>query len=334
MKKTILLVGGAGYIGPVIAQNLLACGYNVTCLDLFIYKNNNCVTHLLNDDNFKFIYGDFRNQEVLRGALKGVSDVVILGGLVGDPITKKYQHQSSSINDDGILACIDSLDGHGLNKVVFVSTCSNYGLIAEDQLADELFPLNPLSLYAKSKVAAELLIMSKKGVVDYSPVIFRFATAFGLAPRMRFDLTVNEFARELALGRELLVFDAHTWRPYCHVKDFARLINLALEAPVSDVGFEIFNAGGAMNNFTKQGILDKILKQLPDAKIRYQENSADPRNYRVKFDKVKSVLGFEPMYSVEYGVNEIITAIKEHIFDLVDDNTNFYGNYEIDCAIK
>ena len=109
---------------------------------------------------------------------------------------------------------------------------------------------------------------------------------------------------------------------------------MALEAPVSDVGFEIFNAGGAMNNFTKQGILDKILKQLPDAKIRYQENSADPRNYRVKFDKVKSVLGFEPMYSVEYGVNEIITAIKEHIFDLVDDNTNFYGNYEIDCAIK
>ena len=146
---------------------------------------------------------------------------------------------------------------------------------------------------------------------------------------MRFDLTVNEFTREMALGRDLLIFDADTWRPYCHVKDFARLIQKVLEAPVEKVGFEVFNAGGEVNNFTKQGIVDLIKKFTPDARIRYQDHGSDPRNYRVDFSKVRKVLDFQPEYSVEDGVIELLNAINGHVFDRADLMKNYHGNFEV-----
>ncbi len=333
MNKSVLIVGGAGYIGLVLTDHLLAAGYKVTCLDILIYQNNTCVITYLGNPNYRFIYGDLRDQNALNQALQGVTDVILLAGLVGDPITKKYPETARAINDEGVLRCIDFLNGKGLDRVVFVSTCSNYGLIKSNELADEAYPLNPLSLYSKSKVAAEQHLLANQGRVDYTPTILRFATAFGLAPRMRFDLTVNEFTRELALGRELLVFDAHTWRPYCHVKDFARLIQQVIEAPHGKIAFEVFNAGGEVNNLTKQGIVDTILVLLPDAKVRYQEHGSDPRNYRVNFQKVRETLGFEPEYTVEYGVKELLSAIHEHVFDRADLMRNFHGNYEIEHTL-
>ena len=328
-NKHVLVVGGAGYIGPVVINHLLNAGFRVRCLDLLLYQNGITVTPFIGNPNFTFMYGDICDIDVMESALDEVSDVVLLAGLVGDPITKKYPDQSCAINDDGIQRCIKLMNGRGLKQVIFVSTCSNYGLIANDALADEKFPLAPLSLYAKSKVAAELALVNSKGLVDYTPTILRFATAFGLAPRMRFDLTVNEFTRELALGRELLVFDAHTWRPYCHVRDFGRLIQTVLEAPLEQVAFEVFNAGGEKNNLTKQGVVETITGLLPNAKVRYQEHGSDPRNYRVDFSKVRAVLGFVPKYSVQYGVTELLNAIKNHIYDHSDGARNFHGNYEI-----
>lgn len=333
MGKSILIVGGAGYIGPVLTDHLLAAGYKVTCLDLLLYQNNTCVIPYLGNPNYRFVYGDLRDEIALDRALQGATDVILLAGLVGDPITKKYPEAASEINDEGILKCINFLNGKGLDRVVFISTCSNYGLIKSDELADEEYPLSPLSLYAKSKVAAEKYLLTNKEKVDYTPTILRFATAFGLAPRMRFDLTVNEFTRELALGRDLLVFDAHTWRPYCHVRDFGRLIQRVIEAPRAKIAFEVFNAGGDVNNFTKQGIIDTILKILPDVKVRYQEHGSDPRNYRVNFGKVRKVLGFEPEYTVQFGVRELLNAIREHIFDRADLMRNFHGNYEIEYPL-
>ena len=166
-----------------------------------------------------------------------------------------------------------------------------------------------------------------------NPVTLRFATAFGLSPRMRFDLTLSEFTRELASGKELLVYDAHTWRPYCHVQDFARLIQIVIEAPKEKVAFEVFNAGGDVNNATKQMIVDAVLEKVPGGKVLYQEHGNDPRNYRVSFDKVKSHLGFEPKYTIQDGVNELSDAIQSHVFDQVDDNLNLFGNYEITYSI-
>jgi nucleoside-diphosphate-sugar epimerase len=329
MTKSVLIVGGAGYIGPIVTDSLLSAGYKVTCLDLLIYENNLCAAQYLSNPNYRFIYGDLRNVQTLNRALEGITDVVLLAGLVGDPITKKYPDIAHDINDLGILNCLGSLNERGLDRVIFVSTCSNYGLIGSDELADESYPLTPLSLYSKSKVAAEQYLLSCKGHVDYTPTILRFATAFGLAPRMRFDLTVNEFTRALSMGQELLVFDANTWRPYCHVRDFARLVKLVLESPRDKVSFEVFNAGGDINNFTKQGIVDTILSFIPSAKVRYQENGSDPRNYRVDFSKVRNILGFEPSYTVHFGVNELLDAITEHVFDRVELMHNFHGNYEI-----
>ena len=230
MKK-ILIIGGAGYIGTVLSDHFLNHGYNVRSLDYFIYQNNHCVLPYLGRTGYEHVFGDLCSEKDMELALDGINEVILLAGLVGDPITKKYSEESTRINEVGIRNVIDQVKGKSVERLVFVSTCSNYGLIEDDQLADENFELKPLSLYAKAKVASERYLLSLEGNIDYSPIILRFATAFGLSPRMRFDLTVSEFTRDLALGKELLVFDAHTWRPYCHVRDFARLIQRVLEVP-------------------------------------------------------------------------------------------------------
>jgi nucleoside-diphosphate-sugar epimerase len=255
--------------------------------------------------------------------------VVILAGLVGDPITKKYPEASEKVNDVGIKSCIDFFDDKAIDNLIFISTCSNYGLIKEDELADEDFELNPLSLYAKAKVGAEKYLLSKKGKVNYTATVLRFATAFGLSPRMRFDLSVSEFVRDLFFGEELLVFDEHTWRPYCHVRDFSRLIDLVLQANSDKIDFEVFNAGGNVNNNTKKMIVDTILEFLPEAKVKYTENGSDPRNYKVSFEKVKSRLGFEPEFTVQKGVEELINALGMGVFGDSLKNKSRYGNYEI-----
>ena len=202
-------------------------------------------------------------------------------------------------------------------------------MIKENEIADEDYELKPLSLYAKSKVSTEQFIMGLKGKVDYIPTILRFATAFGLSPRMRFDLTVNQFTRDLALGRELLVYDANTWRPYCHVRDFSRLIDLVFQASKEKVAFQVFNAGGEENNYTKKGIVDTIQKQIPKSIVKYKKQGEDPRNYKVNFNKVKKILGFEPKYTVLDGIKEIMEALKNHTFDHVDSQKNLFGNHEI-----
>jgi len=333
MKK-ILIIGGAGYIGTVLTDHLLNAGNQVRSLGLFLYKNNHCVLPYLGGEGYESMYGDLCDPEVMLRALDEITDVVLLAGLVGDPITKKYPEASHNINEIGIKNCIDQLNGLGLDHLVFVSTCSNYGLIEGDQLADENFELKPLSLYAKSKVATEQYILGLNGNVDYTPTVLRFATAFGLSTRMRFDLTVSEFTRELALGRELLVYDANTWRPYCHVRDFGRLIDLVFKAPAEKIAFEVFNAGGEVNNYTKQGIVDAILEQLPNAQVKYKEHGVDTRNYRVDFSKVRKNLNFEPRYTVPDGIKEVLGAFENHSFDHVDEQRNLYGNYELQYPAK
>lgn len=328
--KNIFLIGGAGYVGSVITDYLLKNNFKVTCFDNFIYKNQRTVLPFTLNENYRFIYGDLCNSKQIEQSLVGIDSVVLLAGLVGDPITKKYPEQSSRINDIGIHNIFKTLNGKGLEKVIFISTCSNYGLIKNDELADENFELSPLSLYAKAKVSAEKELLSKENSFDYSPVVLRFATAFGLSPRMRFDLTVSEFTKDLILRKELLVYDAHTWRPYCHVKDFARLIEIVLNSPKEMVHKEVFNAGGEINNFTKQGILDIILKYIPNSKVTFKEHGSDPRNYKVNFSKVKKVLGFEPKYNVEDGVSELIDAFESKLFQNLDQDINFHGNYNID----
>lgn len=327
--KNVLLIGGAGYVGTVVTNHFLKLNYKVTTLDSFTYENQFAVTPFIGDPNYKIIYGEMGNEKILDLASEGITDVIILAGLVGDPITKKYPEASGEINEDSVRKCMDYFGNKKIQKLIFISTCSNYGLIKDDELADEKFELNPLSLYAKAKVANEKYLMAKKNEANYTGVVLRFATAFGLSPRMRFDLSVSEFVRDMYFGKELEVYDEHTWRPYCHVRDFARLLTMVLEADKEKVNFEIFNAGGEVNNNTKKMIVDTIMTYLPEAKIKYSANGNDPRNYRVSFDKVKNTLGFEPEYSVKMGVKELIDALEIGLYADCFSAREKYGNYQI-----
>lgn len=329
MEKSVLLIGGAGYIGPVITEDLLKSKAKVTCLDLLLYENKKSIEKFLTDENYRFIHGDLSDLSLIDPILKSITDVVILAGLVGDPITKKYPKESKLINEVKIMGLIDHLNNQGLNKVIFVSTCSNYGLIPGNTLADENYPLNPLSLYAKSKVAVEEYILNSRTQKDYCPIVLRFATAFGLAPRMRFDLTVNEFVLELATSGHIDVYDPDTWRPYCHVKDFARLINLVLSAPNNVVSHQIFNSGDEKNTCTKRDLIKMIQVYIPNIEVNYISSGGDPRNYQVNFSKVRESLGFIAENSIENGIAEILGELKNKNFTIHDKTSNFHGNYKI-----
>ena len=327
--KNILLIGGAGYVGSVITSEFLKKGYKVTVLDNFVYDNQFTVSPYIGDSNYKIVNGDMGDSKFLDIVSQDISDVIILSGLVGDPITKTYPLESEQINDISVKKCIDYFNGKGIAKLIFISTCSNYGLIKDDELADENFELTPLSLYAKAKVSNEKYLISKKNIVDYTGVILRFATAFGLSPRMRFDLSISEFVKEMYDGKELVVYDEYTWRPYCHVRDFARLLDIVIGSEKEKVNFEVFNAGGDINNSTKKMLIDEIISHLPNAKVTYSAKGNDPRNYKVSFKKVKEILGFQPKYSVKDGVKELIEALDLGLYSDSKENKNKYGNYNI-----
>ena len=193
-----------------------------------------------------------------------------------------------------------------------------------DKTANENSPLKPLSSYSEHKVEIEKYIMDLKNKVSFSPIILRFATAFGLSHRMRFDLTVNHFTKDIFNKGLLEVYDSDTWRPYCHVKDFARLILIALNSKKYETDFQIFNAGSNKNNFTKRDIISAIVKILPFENIKYVKGGADRRNYKVNFDKVNRVLKFKTEYSLNYAIKEILNFLKKN-----QDEKNSFGNYKI-----
>jgi len=325
--RKVLLLGGGGYVGTVVAGHLLDTGYSVRCLDPFVYGHEHAIGHLLNCSAFEYQNGDMGDTSALDRALDGVTDVAILGGLVGDPITKSFPGPSAAINEDSITSVVSHLAGRDhLRRVIFVYTCSNYGLVPDDALANETTQLSPLSLYAKAKVEMEKLVLSQKGKTAFEATVLRFATAFGLSPRMRFDLTVSQFAREMALGRDLVVFDPDTWRPYCHVCDFARLIRRVIEAPSHRIDYQVFNAGGDVNNSTKRSLVETIRKYVPDATITIQQHGSDPRNYRVDFSKLVNQLYFVPQWSIDDGVRQVVNAVREGLYAGPDEN---FGNFSL-----
>ena len=332
--RHVLLIGGAGYIGSVMTVHFLKKGYKVTVMDNFIYNHQFSVLPYMGDPDYTFMYGDIANTEDLKKIPGDVDDVILLAGLVGDPVTKKYPSESKLINDRGVKQCMDYFNGKGIGKLVFISTCSNYGLIDEKEVADEDYPLNPLSLYAEDKVDNEMYLLSNKGNVDYTGVVLRFGTAFGLSPRMRFDLSISDFTRNIFMGEELLVYDPDTWRPYCHIRDFSRLLETVLEADDELVHFEVFNAGGNENSYTKRMIVEEILRILPEGKVSYNDHGSDPRNYRVSFSKVKNRLGFEPEYMIRDGIMELVEAMKTGLFGDAKTSDKEYGNYEINYINK
>jgi len=309
--KSILVTGGAGYIGSVLARLLLENGYRVRVLDSLMFGGEP-ILDLLNHPNFEFIKGDVRNEEDVTKALQNVYAVAHLAAIVGDPACAQQPDLARSTNLEGSKNLYRLANKYGVERFVFASTCSNYGKMDDpNSYVTETSKLAPVSLYAESKVATEQFLLEQPKSNVCLPTCLRFSTVYGLSLRPRFDLTVNEFAKEMALGRELVVFGEQFWRPYCHVVDLARSVIAVIEAPAKKVAFEVFNVGDTKENYQKQMIVNEVTKQLPGAKVKYVSKNEDPRDYRVGFEKIKERIGFNITKTVPEGIAQIIKAVKE-----------------------
>tara|TARA_B100000035_G_C21034038_1_gene569922 strand:- start:812 stop:1804 length:993 start_codon:yes stop_codon:yes gene_type:complete len=323
-KSEIIIFGGAGYIGSTVTDFFLRKNFSVKCVDNLIYNQKKPSKK----KNFLFYKLDISKTNQIKKLLNEKSIVILLAGLVGDPITKKYPKLSKKINENYTTKLIDQCFKKKVDHLVFVSTCSNYGITKNNKMVDENSQLNPLSLYAKSKIRIEKYLQKRSKKNNTKTTILRFATAFGVSKRMRFDLTVNQFVREIFLQNKLEVYDTGTWRPYCHVNDFAGAIFKAIKKKGKKL-VNIYNVGSNKNNFTKENIIKKIQKYIKLNNVSFVEKSLDYRNYRVNFNKMKKDLNFVPKYSLDYGIREIIKLMKKNLFLDLAKSKDRFGNYFI-----
>ncbi len=304
----ILITGGAGYLGSVLATQLLAEGHAVRVLDCLMYGRDS-LAGLNGNSSFELIAGDLRERDVTSRALQGMDAVVHLAAIVGDPACARNPELARAVNLDAAMQLIELAEHSGIQRFIFASTCSNYGCIPEQSAAvNEDFELKPVSLYAETKVALERRLLAKQSH-SFIPTVLRFATLYGLSPRMRFDLTVNEFTHSLFLERRLVVYGKQFWRPYVHVSDAARAISKVLEAPADAVRERVFNVGDTNENYRKSDLVRIIQKRVGQAEIQYVQQTEDPRDYRVSCARIQDELGFHVTKRVADGVNEIIEAL-------------------------
>jgi nucleoside-diphosphate-sugar epimerase len=320
MKGKVLVTGGAGYIGSVLVRHLLQEGYHVRALDNLMYTGKSllgCLGH----PAFEFLYGDISNAALIEKVFDGMDQVVHLAAIVGDPASNKDIGLTRRVNQEASIKLIDKAVEQGISKFIFASTCSNYGVSDPESYATEEFPLKPLSPYAESKVAVEQYLAASDRSLNYT--ILRFATAYGVSPRMRFDLTINDFTMQMATKGYLMVYGKEFWRPYVHIMDIAPAVQLVLEKPGKSYR-EVFNVGANHENYRKMDIVDIIARYVPNVKVEFQGIGSDRRDYRVSFDKVKRVLGFSPMRTIENGIKEVLQVIQGRIITDFD-NREYYN---------
>jgi nucleoside-diphosphate-sugar epimerase len=304
------VTGGAGYVGSVVVDELLAQGHSVRVLDALLHGSVPSLAQVLDHEHFEFVRGDVRDAAVRRRAVKDVYAVLHLAAIVGDPACARQPELAREVNFEATRALLDDAERAGVERFVFASTCSNYGKVADSSvLATEESELRPISLYAETKVAAELDVLARAGN-GLSTCCLRFATVYGVSPRMRFDLTVNEFTREVALGADLVVYGEQFWRPYVHVRDAARAACLALHAPLEAIRGEVFNVGATVENYRKLDIVELLKKRVSTANVQYVHKDEDPRDYRVSFEKVRQQLEFETERSVGDGIDEVMGLLR------------------------
>ena len=312
----VLVTGGAGYVGSGLLRELLSEGYYVTCVDKLMFGGDSLLD-IWHNVNFTFIKCDVNDWNAFSTIFKDHSfDAVIhLAAIVGDPACKLQSDLANKTNWSSSKWLVDKCVEVGVSKFIFASTCSNYGKMENpESYVNEDSKLAPVSLYAELKVKFERYILSEMTKSDdFSPTSLRFSTVYGLSPRMRFDLTVNEFTKDLAVGRELVIFGEQFWRPYCHVKDFSNAFITVLKSPIEKVAYNVFNVGDTSENYTKQMLIDEIKKVIPGSRIKYVDKNEDPRDYRVNSDKIKRELGFKITMRVSDGIKEIKQIIQEGI---------------------
>jgi nucleoside-diphosphate-sugar epimerase len=309
-RELVLVTGGAGYIGSWLLRRLLEEGRRVRVLDNAVYGLEP-IQDILNHPRLEFVQGDSRNIQDVVKAMRGASSVVHLAAIVGDRACEVDRKTTIEINYAATRMLVEIAKGHGVERFLFASSCSVYGI--SDGFVDENSSVEPVSLYGETKVASEQALLDAASA-NFHPVIMRFATVFGLSNRPRFDLVVNLLSAKARQHGVITICNGQQWRPFIHVKDLAEAIILLLDAPLRAVSREVFNIGDNRLNYTLADVAAVIQRVFPNTTVEDTENS-DRRNYRVKFDKIENRVGFRCRYNLEDGVRQIKAAFDSNQID-------------------
>jgi nucleoside-diphosphate-sugar epimerase len=304
--QRVLVIGGAGYIGSALIPKLLADGYMVRIFDRMIYGEG-AITEFTDHPRVEVVRADFRQVDAVVKAMQDVDSVVHLGAIVGDPACALNEQVTIDINLMATRMVAEVAKGLGIERFIFASTCSVYG--ASDELLDEHSQLNPVSLYAKTKIACEQVLL-KMADPTFHPVILRFSTIYGLSGRTRFDLVINLLTAKALFDGEITVSGGEQWRPFLHVDDAALSVVHALHAPINLASAQVFNIGDNKENYTIGGSAELIREVVPTAVIKNLPFDGDRRNYKVRFDKAARDLRFHPAWNLRQGVEQVAEAIR------------------------
>jgi nucleoside-diphosphate-sugar epimerase len=298
----ILVTGGAGYLGSVIVDKLLNSGYEVVVLDKLLF-NQTSLLQYTSSPNFRFIYGDVRN-ELLLEKLCNESDVIIpLAAIVGFPACAADPKLAKEINFQQIVNIVKFTKGK--KKILYPNTNSGYGVVKGESVCTELSPLNPISVYGQTKCEAENFLLASTNAI-----IFRLATVFGVSPRMRTDLLVNDFTYKAITDKYIVVFEKSFKRNFIHIEDVANAFLFMLEN-YDEYRGEVFNIGLSDANLSKQELLEKIQTHVKDFAVVYDDYYEDPdkRNYIVSNEKIEAT-GWKPEWDLDMGIKQLIQGYQ------------------------
>lgn len=320
--KTILVIGGAGFIGSVLARKLLAKGYKIKVLDNFTYGDEG-IKDIRDEPNIEIIEGDIRNIQTVVNAVKGADAVAHLAAIVGDPACDLNAEETVEINYLASKMIAEVCKHHQVNRLVFISTCSVYG--ASNGILNEESELNPVSLYAETKIRSEQGILSLADE-NFSPCTLRLATVYGTSPRMRFDLVVNTLTARAIQNGKFAIFGGDQWRPNVHVQDVADAIITCFEAPIEKVKGEVYNIGSNEQNYQIYQLGEIVQKLIPGTTVETLTEDVDERDYNVSFDKAYNELG----YTVKKTIEDAVLEIKELFGNgyVTDFSEHKYSNYQ------
>ena len=324
MKKRVLVTGGGGYIGSTLSRHLLLNGFEVRVLDN-LSMGGDGVMCFLGYPTYQFIKGDIRDKYVVEEAMRDIDHVVHLAAIVGEPAARKFHEDAKSINNTGTEIVFESALRHNIERFVFFSTCSSYGVQDTSIMATETTELNPVSLYAETKIKMENYI--KDNISEkMSYIIMRPSTVHGPSPRMRFDLIVNHLSKDAVITNKLDVFGGSLWRPLMWVGEAGRAVEKALSSKKELVHNQIFNLGNTENNVRKKEIAEIIKDRfINNLEINYADEDPDLRSYRVDFSKIEKTLDFKLEKNLENAIGELISLVKNKL--ILNPNDSSYGNH-------
>jgi nucleoside-diphosphate-sugar epimerase len=309
MSGRIVVTGGAGYVGSVIASHLLLNGSSVTVCDT-LAGGGEALLGFIGHPRFRLATADVRDERALADAFADATAVVHLAAVVGEPACRIDPQHAEAINAGGTRTALAAAEGAGVKRFVMVSTCSNYGVSNPDVLADEDAPLRPLGIYAASKVAAEQAALGHAGRLE--TCVLRFGTICGLSAKMRFDLLINEMARAAVLDDPIAIFTPDAWRPFLHIRDAARATLWALESRTALVAGQVFNVVG--ENYQKKQLVDLVRSRFPRARIDVVDAVPDQRDYRVSGDRIRERGGFVATETIAAAFAEVADAVRTGAF--------------------